>query len=133
MNQQSEIEVMARRSEQLISAMTSALMTTMEVAADRLRLASEVSRIQQRLDAFSAVLDVIGAEKESIQAQLEVSKGASKSLLKRRLEMLTQQELTVLASAGVPDATATEAVQMADKPLFSPVNRLTNGQAVMPH
>jgi hypothetical protein len=102
------------RVERLVGAFTGAMMATAEAAAERIELAAEVARVTQRMAAFGAVLEAVGAQKEALLERLGKSKGPTRALIEQQLLMLTAQEVAVLKKAGIDDGQATAAVAVAD-------------------
>jgi hypothetical protein len=113
-----EMEQLAGRAEQLISALSNAILSTAEVAAERLELASKVAQVNQRLAAFSAVLDSIAAQREALETRMTTAKGAQRLLLQRQLDLLAAQEVAVLSKAGLDDSQARQALEVADEPSY---------------
>src|SRR4051794_19244385 len=87
-SQDNEMQVLVGRTEQLISAITSAILSSAEIAAERIELASNVARIQQRMSAFGAVLESVGLQKEALAKLLPTASGPTKTLLLKQIAML---------------------------------------------
>lgn len=126
-----DMDQMAGRAEQLISAIANSIMSATEAAAERVALASEVAKVQTRMAAFGAVLDSIGAQKAALEDRRKAAKGPMKALLGRQIEALTIQETGILERAGIAPEAAQAAVKAADESprlyhregrKFSPVN-----------
>jgi hypothetical protein len=111
-----EMDTLVSRSERLINALTGAIMTTAEVAAEKIEMASEVARIKTRMAAFATVLEVVGVQKDTIREQIATARGPVKALLEAQLTALTQQEVGILAKVGVSPEAAATAVTVADQP-----------------
>src|SRR5262245_59745075 len=109
MSNESEMDGLVARAERLIGAGTGATLATTEAAAERLELASRVAQIQGRMAALAAVLQTVGAQKETLLARLEQARGPVRALLEAQLAALTAQELAVLEKAGVPQLAAHQA------------------------
>lgn len=116
MTQPSDMQQLSARAETLISALTNAILSTAEVAAERLALAAELARVTQRMHAFAAVLDAVGVQKAALLERQATATGPMKALLGRQVEMLTLQETAILEKVGVPQAQAALAIEMADAP-----------------
>lgn len=110
-----EMEMLTQRTERLISALTDAILSTAEVAAERIELASKVAQVRQRMNAFGAVLESVGVQKLALTERLEKATGATKALLTAQIEMLTAQETAVLEKAGVAPAVAKAALTVVDE------------------
>lgn len=127
MSQPNDMQALAGRAEQLIAAITDAILSSAEAAAERIELASSVARVQTRMAAFGAVLEAIVAQKAALTGRLAGAAGAAKALLARQLDILAAQELSVLARVGVPEPTARAAVAAADAaplpPAVTPTHR----------
>jgi hypothetical protein len=114
-----EMDAMSGRAERLIAALTGALMSTAEAAAERLELAAAVAAARQRLAAFACVLESVQAQKDALQNRLATAPPALRALYARQIEMLTLQEMAVLEKAGVPQESARQALALADAtPLY---------------
>jgi hypothetical protein len=113
--QQDEMTVLMGRTERLVSALTGAILSTTEAAAERIELAAQVARIEQRMLAFSSVLEVVAAQKAAILERQKEAKGPLKALLGRQVEALTAQECGILERAGLPQEAARGAVKAADE------------------
>lgn len=138
-----DMKALTGQASRLISAISEAIMSSAEVAAERIKLASQVAQIEQRMAAYSVVLDTIQVQKDKLLEQAETAKGARKTLLLRQVEMLEAQEMGVLESIQVPAEVAQRAVQsvklVEDKTeqashkrqgrRFVPVNGHANGEA----
>src|SRR5262245_17164570 len=107
---QTQMQTLVTRTESLVNALSTALIGTVEVAAERLSLAAEVARVSQRLSAFSAVLEAISAAKDGLTAKLATSKGAMRGLVQRQIELLTLQEIGILGRIGVGEDAAQAAI-----------------------
>lgn len=116
MSDNNEMQVLVGRTEQLISALTSAILSSAEVAAERIELAAEVARVAQRMSAFAAVLESVGAQKEALAKQVPKATGAMKALLLKQIAILASQEIAVLSKVGVPEPTAIAALAAVDAP-----------------
>lgn len=112
--QPNEMDALAGRAERMISALSDAIMRTAEVAAERIELASQVAQVRQRVAAYAAVLEAIGSQKAAIAAQLETATGPMRSLLIKQVDILGQQELSILERIGIPAETAQTAIESAD-------------------
>jgi hypothetical protein len=109
-----DMSALVGRTEKLVIAISDAILSAAEAAAERVELAAEVARVQQRLAAFSAVVESIAAQKRVLVERLATADGPAKALLERQVELLGLQELAVLERAGVPQATAQHALAAAD-------------------
>lgn len=106
-----DMAALTGRAERLIDAIAGAMLATAEAAAERVELAGKVAMIQQRMAAFAAVLEGVGAQKAALEARAAaLPPGALRSLLERQVEALTGQELAVLERAGVPAPAAQSAL-----------------------
>lgn len=116
MNEQNtnDMDNLVSRTERLIGALTNAILSTAEVAAQRIELASKVAEARQRLAALSSVLETLGAQKVALIERQESAKGAMKALLHRQVEILEAQELSILASVGVEEPAAKAALTVVD-------------------
>lgn len=112
--QPNEMEALAGRAERMIGALSDAIMRTAEVAAERIELASQVAQVRQRVAAYSAVLEAIGAQKSALANQIEAASGPMKALLSKQVEILGQQELAILERIGVPAPAAQAAIEAVD-------------------
>lgn len=108
------MQELAGRAGQLIGAVTDAIMSTVEVAAERVELAARVARVQTRMAAFGAVLEVIGEQKKALADRLADADGPAAALLKAQLAALTAQEMAVLEEVGMPEPAARAALVAAD-------------------
>jgi hypothetical protein len=115
-SQDNDMQVLVGRTEQLIGAITSAILSSAEVAAERIELAANVARIRQRMDAFGAVLESVGVQKEALAKQLPTATGPTKALLLKQIAMLASQEVAILARAGVPETAAVAALAAVEAP-----------------
>lgn len=61
--QANDMNALVGRTEKLVTAISDAILSAAEAAAERVELAAEVARVQQRLAAFSAVVESIAAQK----------------------------------------------------------------------
>jgi acetolactate synthase small subunit len=109
-----DLNALVGRTEQLVTAISDAILSAAEAAAERVELAAEVARVQQRLAAFSAVVESIAVQKRVLVERLATADGPAKALLERQVELLGLQELAVLERAGVPQATAQHALAAVD-------------------
>lgn len=100
-NEQDDIRALSNRAERLISALTEALMTAAEVAAERISLASKVVSLEQRMRAYSTVLDIIDAQRGPVLNALKNARGARRLQLEKQLQMLEEQEVEVLSKTGM--------------------------------
>jgi hypothetical protein len=116
MTQNNDIQVLVNRTEQLIAAITDAILSSAEVAAERIELAANVVRIQQRMAAFGAVLESVGVQKEALAKRLPGTTGPAKTLLLKQIAMLASQEIAILEKAGVTEQTAVAALAAVDEP-----------------
>jgi hypothetical protein len=66
----SDMSQLTDRAERLIDALANAIMKTAEVAAEKIELASTVAEVRQRMAAFGAVLQAVGAQKAAVAKQL---------------------------------------------------------------
>jgi chaperonin cofactor prefoldin len=97
----SDISNVTERTQVLVDSITGAILSTVEVASERIALASEVAKVQQRMDAFSTILETIGTQKEVLEEKVANTKGPLRKLYQSQLEALTKQELVLLKKAGV--------------------------------
>lgn len=112
----SNVSQMTNRAEQLIEALANAIMSSTEAAAERLDLAARVAQIQQRMAAFGAVLESVGAQKEALQSRLENKSipSSQRQLIEQQIQMLTAQETEILRRAGASTELARNAIASAD-------------------
>ncbi len=115
--QTSNIEQLTSRAEQLIDALAESIISTAEAAAERLDLASRVAQIQQRMAAFGAVLESVGAQKSVLTKRLEQKEmpKCQRRLVQRQIELLSAQETEILQRAGASSQLARAAVEQADR------------------
>ena len=113
MSEQNDMAALTGQAHKLIEAISSAIMSTAETAAERIQLAAQVARIEQRMAAYAAVLDAIGAQRERLEAMAATATGARRALYARQIEMLAQQELAILERVEVPETAARKAVALA--------------------
>lgn len=106
------------RAEALIAAITGGIMSAVETAADRISVASELARVNQRLVAFSAAIEALAAQKEALTARLAKARGPMRAFLTQQLGVLTAQEVGILRRVGLADADAAAAVEAADGPAY---------------
>lgn len=86
-----------------------------EVANESLRLAAQVVRAQQRLSAFGAVLESLGAQKAALYDRLHAaSTPAIEQMCLGLIQDLTGTELEILSQIGIPQETAVKAIGTAD-------------------
>jgi hypothetical protein len=109
-----DITALTARAERLIDALAGSILSTAEVAAERVELAAKVAQVQQRMTAFAAVLEAVSAQKQALLGKVETATGAMRTLLQQQVEALTAQELAVLAKAGVPQPAAQQAIAAVD-------------------
>ena len=114
MSHANDMQALVGRTEKLVTSIAEAILSASETAAERIEVAAEVCRIQQRLAAFGAVVDAIAAQKRVLVERLATAEGPAKVLIGRQIELLELQELAVLERAGVPHATARHALAAAD-------------------
>lgn len=88
---------MTNRAEMLIEALANAIMSSTEAAAERLDLAARVAQIQQKMAAFGAVLESVGAQKEALHNRLEDKSitHSQRQLIEQQINMLTTQASAV--------------------------------------
>jgi hypothetical protein len=110
----SDMNALVGRTEKLVTAISEAILSAAEAAAERVELAAEVARVQQRLAAFTAVVEAIAVQKRALVDRLVTAEGPAKALLERQIELLGLQELAVLERAGVPPVTARHALAAVD-------------------
>lgn len=115
--QASSINQLTSRAEQLIDALAESIISTAEAAAERLDLASRVAQIQQRMAAFGAVLESVGAQKGVLIKRLEEKEmpKCQRRLVQRQIELLSAQETEILQRAGASAKLARTAVEQADR------------------
>jgi seryl-tRNA(Sec) selenium transferase len=116
MSNNNEMQVLVGRTELLIRAITDAILSSAEVAAERIELAANVARIQQRMSAFGAVLESVGAQKEALAKQVPNATGPTKALLLKQIAMLASQEVAILTKAGIAEPTAVAALAAVEVP-----------------
>jgi hypothetical protein len=104
------MQALVTRTEQHIGAITEAIVSSAEVAAERIVLAAQVARVQQRMAAFSAVLEAIGVQKAALLDRLATATGPTKALVATQVSLLEAQEVEVLKKVGVPEAAARQAL-----------------------
>ncbi len=110
-----EMDALVARADKLISAVTGAIMSSVEAGAERLELASRVAQVQGRMAAFGAVLESVGSAKAALLARLDKAPaGPVRALLEAQVAALAAQELAVLERAGVPQAAASAALAAVD-------------------
>ncbi|MCE9560857.1 MAG: hypothetical protein K8U57_02270 [Planctomycetes bacterium] len=114
MNASNDMQALVTRTEQLVNAISGAILSTTEIACERLELAAQVARVQQRMSAFGAVLEAVGTQKAALAARLADATGPLRKLLERQIEMLTVQEVAILEKAGVPQVMAEKALAAVD-------------------
>ena len=90
------------RAEQLVDALADAIVSTAEAAAERIDLAARVARIQQRMAAFGAVLESVGAQKHALLLRLDdrALPDSQRRLIEQQVSLLTAQESEILKRAG---------------------------------
>ena len=104
------------RAEQLVDALADAIISTAEAAAERLDLAARVAQIQQRMAAFGAVLESVGAQKLALMNRLEDNglPDPQRQLIEQQVNLLTVQETEILKRAGAAPELAQQAIESAD-------------------
>jgi hypothetical protein len=113
----SDMNQLTDRAERLIDALANAIMKTAEVAAQKIELASAVAEVRQRMAAFGAVLQAVGAQKAAVERQLaDLGDGdaATRALYQHQLRLLSAQEVSILKQAGISEHHAVEALEVAD-------------------
>ncbi len=113
----SDMNQLTDRAERLIDALANAIMKTAEVAAEKIELASAVAEVRQRMAAFGAVLEAVGAQKAAVTKQLGNlgdKDAATRALYQHQLRLLSAQEVSILKQAGINEQHATEALEVAD-------------------
>lgn len=113
-----DMQALSGRAEKLINALTNAILTTAEVAAEKIELASRVAQINQRMTAYAAVLEIVGAQKMALMQRRDATDGPMKALLTHQIETLTVQEIAILESSGAPAVAARTAVETIDEPVY---------------
>jgi hypothetical protein len=83
-----ELNSLVARTEQLVSAISSAIVSAAEAAAERVELAASVARVQQRLLAFSVVLESVGTQKAALAGRLAIATGPTRALIEQQIELL---------------------------------------------
>lgn len=120
MNEQTnDIQALAGRADQLIGALTNAFMSAAETAAERISLASDLAKVQQRMSAFAAVLECVSAQKAPLLEQIANLGDGPADRVKRQMllthvNILTTQELSILTRAGAPVEAAQQAITCVD-------------------
>jgi len=106
------ISELTTRTEPLVDALAESIISTAEAAAERLDLAARVAQIQQRMNAFSAVLESVGAQKAVLLKKLDepALPKYQRMLIERQVDLLTQQECAILERAGATPAQARDTV-----------------------
>ena len=104
------------RAEQLVDALADAIISTAEAAAERIDLAARVAQIQQRMAAFGAVLESVGAQKHALLVRLEdqSTPDTQRMLIQQQVNLLIAQETEILKRAGASSAMAHQAIESAD-------------------
>ena len=104
------------RAGQLVDALADAIISTAEAAAERLDLAARVAQIQQRMAAFGAVLESVGAQKLALMNRLEdpALPDTQRQLIEQQVNLLTAQETEILKRAGATPELAHQAIEVAD-------------------
>jgi uncharacterized protein YhaN len=104
------------RAEQLVDALADAIISTAEAAAELIDLAARVAQIQQRMAAFGAVLESVGAMKHSLLTRLDdpSTPDAQRRLIEQQVNLLTAQESEILKRAGATPELAHQAIESAD-------------------
>lgn len=116
MNDQNDMMEMADKSSRIIDSFCAALLNTAAVAAEKIELASNISVLRMRMEAFSGVLEIVNAAKKPLMERLEgETNPAMRLMIERQLEMLTEQEIAVLEKASVPGKVAKQLVGTVDK------------------
>jgi hypothetical protein len=113
----SDMNQLTDRAERLIDALANAIMKTAEVAAQKIELASAVAEVRQRMAAFGAVLQAVGAQKAAVAMQLAdlgADDAATRALYQHQLRLLSAQEVSILKQAGISEQHAAEALEVAD-------------------
>lgn len=101
----SQMDEATERMDALVGALTSAFISTAEVAAERLSLAAQVARIKQRGDAFAEILEGIDARKlELVERRKKTSPAMGRLLTAQYMELERQEEAIVLKAYGEPPA-----------------------------
>jgi hypothetical protein len=111
---QSEVQVMVNRADQLINALTDAMMSSIENAAERLRMSSELAQIQARGVAFLSVLEAVGASKQALLLKAKTAAGPMKLAYQQQIKVLSAQETAILAKIGVAPEQARKAIAYVD-------------------
>jgi hypothetical protein len=109
-----DMEALASRTGQLIDSICDAILTSAQVAAEKIELAATVARIRQRMAAFGAVLEAVGEQKRVLVERLAEAAGPTKALIEQQIALLTEQEVAVLTKAGVSEPTAVAALAAAE-------------------
>jgi hypothetical protein len=113
----SDMNQLTDRAERLIDALANAIMKTAEVAAQKIELASAVAEVRQRMAAFGAVLQAVGAQKAAVAQQLAdlgENDPAMRALYQHQLRLLSAQEVGILKQAGINEEHAVDALEVAD-------------------
>ena len=112
--QQTDMSALVTRTEALIDALTGAILSAAEAAAEKIALAAQVARITQKMSAFSSVLEAVGAQKSVLVERLAVATGPTRAIIEEQIALLSRQESAILERAGVPNAAAREAITATD-------------------
>jgi hypothetical protein len=83
-----DMQNLTERTQQLVDSLSGAILATVETAAERIQLAAQIAQVHQRMTAFAAVLEAVGAQKTALVARLETAHGPMKAMLERQIEVL---------------------------------------------
>lgn len=102
----SDMNETAARAEKLVDSITSAIMTTVETAAERIELAAQVTAARQRAEALSAVLEGAIASRVALEARRDAAGGTMRALLDHQVRAMQAGEIAILVRSGLSEDVA---------------------------
>lgn len=110
MQENTNMETMTARAENLINAIAGSIMATAETAAEKIELSAKVASIRQKMEANQYVLESIDAQKRAVIEKRDNSRGSLKAAFNRQIKILETQEIAILKLMGVGDFEAQHAL-----------------------
>lgn len=89
------------RAEKLVDSITGAILSTLETAAQRIDLASQVAQARQRAEALAVVLEGASAQRMSLEARRDAAVGPMRLLLDAQVKAAQAAEVAILMRAGL--------------------------------
>lgn len=97
----SDLSDLASQSKAISAAISAGIMSTVSNAAESITLANGVALIEARMEAVTSALETIAVQKDALLTKRDAAKGALKAAYARQIELLSEQEESILARIGV--------------------------------